>query len=360
VDTNNVSLASGFSQTSLTGNEGTAGVDPVAEAEVYMAYGRDAQAEEILLEAIKSEPTRQAVHLKLLELYAARKSTKPFEEVAKDLKQQTGGVGANWERAAALGKGIDPGNPLYGDAASASDTVAMGAFGTSTVIMPPGQLAKMAAMDPAKADTVVLPAEEPPVEEPSFDLDLGDEPASVMMPEAEQPVTLDFDLDLGAGASESAEPRIDTTDLDLEVPSISPAEAPAAPSMDIEFDLGQPDTPATSAAPALPASGNSVDFDFDLDIPATSAPAPGSIAPAADFSGISLDLDTPASEPAAEAPAAASEEDNPEVSTKLELAQAYEEMGDIEGMRELLQEVLSEGSSSQQDSARSKLAQHGF
>ena len=76
-----------------------------------------------------------------------------------------------------------------------------------------------------------------------------------------------------------------------------------------------------------------------------------------------LELETPevsaTAAPAIEAPAAV-EADNPEVTTKLELAQAYEEMGDIEGMRELLQEVLSEGSAAQQESARSKLAQHGF
>ena len=361
VDTNNVSLASGFSQTSLTGNEGTAGVDPVAEAEVYMAYGRDAQAEEILLEAIKAEPGRQAVHLKLLELYAARKSIKPFEEVAKDLKQQTGGTGANWERAAALGKGIDPNNPLYGDAAGYTDTAAMGAFGTSTVIMPPGQLAKMAAMDPAKADTVVMPAVEPepvaaaPVEEegPSFDLDLGDEPASISVPES-APVTLDFDLDLGAGTTQADDSGVT---LDLEVPSISPAEAPAAPAMDIEFDLDLPATPTASAPAAPAAAGNSVDFDFNLDTPAAGAPAPGTIAPATNFSDISLDLDTPA---AAETSAPAGGEDSPEVSTKLELAQAYEEMGDTEGMRELLQEVLAEGSAAQQEAARNKLAQLGL
>lgn len=362
VDTNNVSLASGFSQASLTGNEGTAGVDPVAEAEVYMAYGRDAQAEEILLEAIKAEPSRQAVHLKLLELYAARKSIKPFEEVAKDLKQQTGGTGPNWERAAALGKGIDPGNPLYGDAAGVTDTAAMDAFGTSTVIMPPGQLAKMAAMEPAKADTMAMSAAAPEpavaapaVEEagPSFDLDLGDEPASISAPEP-APVTLDFDLDLGAGTTPASNSG---SALDLEVPSISPAEAPAAPAMDIEFDLELPATSAATPPPPPAAAGNSVDFDFNLDTPASSAPAPGSIAPAADFTDISLELDEPA---AAEAPATTRGGDNPEVSTKLELAQAYEEMGDLEGMRELLQEVLAEGSATQQENARSKLAQHGF
>lgn len=416
VDTNNVSLASGFSQTSLTGNEGTAGVDPVAEAEVYMAYGRDAQAEEILLEAIKTDPGRQAVHLKLLELYAGRKSIKPFEEVARDLKQQTGGTGPNWDRAAALGKAIDPGNPLYSSEQSPSDTQNMEAFGTSTVIMPPGQLAKMAAMDPAKADTVVLdtgaapapeaaPAEAGPGAEqgagaeemPSFDLDLGDEPASVTASETE-PVTLDFDLDLGADvpagtstpASGAAQADAGQT-LDLEMPSISPAEAPAAPALDIEFDLGlpaaggqtppPPPAPTTGESPSTPPAGNSVDFDFNLETPAAGegAPEPGSISPAVDFSDINLELNPPASGSASEAPAApssiveepeasafaeeapaADEAENPEVATKLELAQAYEEMGDKEGMRELLQEVLSEGNSAQQEVARNKLAEHGF
>jgi pilus assembly protein FimV len=52
-----------------------------------------------------------------------------------------------------------------------------------------------------------------------------------------------------------------------------------------------------------------------------------------------------------------SEPDNPEVATKLELAQAYEEMGDLDGARELLNEVLSEGSKAQQAQAQAKLDQ---
>jgi len=48
-----------------------------------------------------------------------------------------------------------------------------------------------------------------------------------------------------------------------------------------------------------------------------------------------------------------------DVATKLELAQAYEEMGDKEGARELLQEVLNEGNAAQQETARNKLAQLG-
>ncbi len=48
-------------------------VDPLAEAEVYIAYGRDAQAEEILKEALAKNPGREEIQFKLLEIYAARK-----------------------------------------------------------------------------------------------------------------------------------------------------------------------------------------------------------------------------------------------------------------------------------------------
>ncbi len=44
-----------------------------------------------------------------------------------------------------------------------------------------------------------------------------------------------------------------------------------------------------------------------------------------------------------------------EVSTKLELARAYEEMGDIEGARELLEEVMSDGADQQKQMAQTIL-----
>ncbi len=64
-------------------------VDPVAEADVYMAYGRDTQAEEILLEALQKDPQRTAIHAKLLEIYANRRSLKQFETLASELYAQT-------------------------------------------------------------------------------------------------------------------------------------------------------------------------------------------------------------------------------------------------------------------------------
>ncbi|NMG04184.1 hypothetical protein GPA21_14590 [Azoarcus taiwanensis] len=114
VDTGSSSLLhTDFSQSGLSAIDADEGVDPVAEADVYMAYGRDAQAEEILLDALKADSSRTPVYLKLLEIYAQRQSLRQFESVATDLYSRTGGRGPDWEKAAELGRKLDPDNPLY-------------------------------------------------------------------------------------------------------------------------------------------------------------------------------------------------------------------------------------------------------
>ncbi|MDP2809026.1 MAG: FimV/HubP family polar landmark protein [Rhodocyclaceae bacterium] len=398
VDTG-ASLQSDFSQAGAAAIDADEGVDPVAEADVYMAYGRDAQAEEILIDALKNDPTRHAIHLKLLEIYAARKSLKQFETLAGDLYGHTGGTGPDWEKAATMGRSLDPENPLYGGGsqpASPGGPVAAGDFGSTTIIVPsseadkvrdtvtmPGELAQLAAA----AET--LPAA-PPSDEASaaldFDLDLGAplEGAVEVSPQSSEEVaSLDFDLDLGALIEPSA--------------PVAAAAAPTAESSGLDFDLDLGAAAPEPAAAAMPSSVEEVaaiDFNFDLGEPVP-APAPaaagdGPVALPLDLSAISLDLGGPeevheaakAGHSSAPVPKAAVEpgiskvlgiaagvsgellaaqaesspEDNSEVATKLELAQAYEEMGDNEGARELLQEVLNEGSPGQQEIARGKLA----
>ena len=82
VNTGDNSLASDFSREGL-GNIDTDEVDPIAEAEVYLAYGRDAQAEEILKDALKKDPQRQEIYLKLLEIHAQHNKPSAFETVAE-------------------------------------------------------------------------------------------------------------------------------------------------------------------------------------------------------------------------------------------------------------------------------------
>jgi pilus assembly protein FimV len=88
-------------------------VDAVAEADVYIAYGRDEQAEEILLDALRAHPERHALRVKLLEIYAARKDHQRFGTLAAELRVLTHGRGPDWERGAQLGQSLDPNNHLY-------------------------------------------------------------------------------------------------------------------------------------------------------------------------------------------------------------------------------------------------------
>lgn len=113
VDTGDTSFLTDFSQSANGGMIDTNDVDPIAEAEVYMAYGRDAQAEEILKDAISKEPKRYELHLKLLEMYAANKNVSAFETIAGELYTTLGAEDPTWEKVSEIGQKLEPNNPLY-------------------------------------------------------------------------------------------------------------------------------------------------------------------------------------------------------------------------------------------------------
>ncbi|HSF71471.1 MAG TPA: LPXTG cell wall anchor domain-containing protein, partial [Methylotenera sp.] len=113
VDTGDTSFLTDFSQSANGGMIDTNDVDPIAEAEVYMAYGRDAQAEEILKDAISKEPKRHELHLKLLEMYAASKNLSAFETIAGELYTSLGAEDPMWAKVAEIGFKLEPNNPLY-------------------------------------------------------------------------------------------------------------------------------------------------------------------------------------------------------------------------------------------------------
>lgn len=365
VDTGPSEIHSDFGQGRAAAGIDTEEVDAIAEADVYMAYGRDAQAEEILKEALAKDPSRQPIRIKLLEIYAGRKDAKAFETVAAELHAATGGVGAEWEKAVALGSQLDPGNPLYGAAVAAAQTHAP--TGTQ-VLYGAGVVAAAAAAAEIARDTV-----EQPAVYTGLDFDLGlDAPADVgaqpgigpeTHPVAAADVTADlgFDLDLGDEEKKPAAAAGDAPSLDTKAPG-----APdAASSLDFDFELpavgesaqsAQPQAAwqaptATVEEPAVSAGGSSgIDFDFNLDLPARTEEAP---AAPLNLSAINLDLGSPGG---AAAPTDAHWQ---EVATKLDLANAYQEMGDKDGARELLNEVLKEGDAAQQQQAQTMLSTLG-
>lgn len=272
-------------------------VDPIAEADVYLAYGRDAQAETILQDALAGNPDRLIVHAKLLDIYAQRRDKASFEKSALKVKSLSGGSGPEWDKAMSLGRSIDPENGLYGTGAAA---------------------------------VAELPAQ----------------PASASP-------TLDFDLGGGTGTAPAPDAPAQFKPGDTVVLSAADMQA-ARPKMDFDIGATTQETLAAKAPPAAVApeeAPSSLDFNLDFDL-GDSKPA-ATTAP--DISTISLDLGAPG-----EAPADAGAGSKwREVATKLDLAKTYEEMGDKDGARELLNEALKEGDAAQQEEAKRVLAKLG-
>jgi pilus assembly protein FimV len=170
-----------------------------------------------------------------------------------------------------------------------------------------------------------------------------------------------LDFDLGLGGDKQAEEKSDFASGGTLIIDRAPAPE-AAPDADaplnIDFDLPGMDQPApVQAAPAAdafaaaPADGS---INFDLGLPSAEPqpqPEPAK-APPLDLSAIDFDMGT---EPAAASSGGATDARWQEVATKLDLAKAYEEMGDKDGARELLKEVAREGDSAQQQRAQTML-----
>jgi pilus assembly protein FimV len=139
-------------------------------------------------------------------------------------------------------------------------------------------------------------------------------------------------------------------------------EEASGAGIDFNLDLGgAPSAAAPSAEEpkSAPAEDAGLNFDINLDLGGgdkKAEPAAEKSAPPMDLSAISLDLGT------AGEPAAASGGTDPkwqEVATKLDLAKAYEEMGDKDGARELLNEVMKDGDAAQKGTAQQLLAKLG-
>jgi pilus assembly protein FimV len=99
----------------LTGATLTVGdrMGAVAEAELFLSYGRTNQAEQVLREAISDNPSDMESILCLLEILASGRQVAAFNELAAIARQTTGDSGPLWKQVAALGRSTDPHNPLY-------------------------------------------------------------------------------------------------------------------------------------------------------------------------------------------------------------------------------------------------------
>ncbi|MDH4393894.1 MAG: FimV/HubP family polar landmark protein, partial [Aquabacterium sp.] len=282
-------------------------VDPVAEADVYLAYGRDLQAEEILKEAMRATPDRLAVRTKLLEVYAKRRDTKGFELLATQLYALTKGTGPDWTQAQALGLQIDPDNQLY---------------------QPGGH-----------PDEIILDGERVVVEP----LGATTQPHSILstptvrMADSELPQLSDIDLDL----------NLDLPDGGASTRAME-ATRPMAPSalrpndLSLDFDQGPAMPVRRKQPPVAPDLDlDSLTMDFD-DGPTASEPTVNLGQRGGDLSRDFPDFQNTDTDPLFERSTVANDTlDSDPLTRKLELAEEFRQIGDLEGARDLLEEVAA-------------------
>ncbi len=337
--------------------------DPISEADLFLSFGRDAQAEEILKEALQTSANKTPIKLKLLEIYASRKDVKSFEGIAAPMK--VGSDDKTWQQVAEMGRKIDAKNSLYGGASKVEDsdsatmqTVALSApvehSVTTLTRSSDFEPSTMASGTPENAKTAVFAAGElAGAKHAVMDFDVtGTNPA---MPAA--PSTMDFDVtathDKVQAVGGKAESLPSLEDLVFDVTATHP-KLPAAKE-DATLALKQGEAKPDDA-------GMPFTLDFPIDAPTLNA-AQAAKPAEFDLANISLHLDDAKSTAkpvatAASAPAVDSAQWH-EVATKLDLAKAYQEMGDSGGAKEILDEVMNEGDAEQRAAAQEILKQLG-
>lgn len=310
-------------------------VDPVAEADVYLAYGRDLQAEEILKDALRVNPDRVAIHQKLLEIFAKRRDTKGFEEIATLAFKITTGTGSDWERICELGLSIDPSNTLY---------------------QPGGQ-----PLNPDSATSQPAPLEYTSTLVENADARITEPDALASSEAVDLDLDLDFSLDeeitsaISETTASTAEPELPALDLDfgLATEAIEPIKTPPATASTDTLEFSLPDLEIAGDDLSRPA-GSSEDFKLqaatnlgasnpppvDLSEPEEKPAAPDLGMLEFDLGGLSLDL---GDQPEPESSAGQSMHEDPLV-TKLALAEEFRAIGDDDGARALIEEVISEAS----------------
>lgn len=305
-------------------------VDAISEADLFLNFGRDAQAEDVLKEALSKNPSNIPVQLKLLTIYANRKDINSFTSIARQIKDS--GDAAAWEQASALGRAIDPSSPMYGSAdekstaaaidvlAEASKPTAMPALDMDIGFNIPMDLDVTSAV-PAVDAAHAMDFDVSGHAASSMDFDVTSSHANVTevllpdfdvtgshqnVPEAQH---MDFDVT-------GSQPNLGGTQhMDFDVTGSHPNVTSVAQQMDFDVTGSHPNVTAqqmdfdvTGSHPDVLASFTPEDnmstvvlsAPMDMDISASPAASPSAPAASSSFGGMDFDI---SSSPSAASPA---------------------------------------------------------
>ncbi len=378
-------------------------IDPhaqlLAEVDQSIAAGRLNHAADLLEAAVAAEPERDDLRLKLMEVYARQGDHSGFVEQERKLP----GTEANTAQVDDL-KSRYP--AMLGLAAAGLGAAALAAEMDEQYVQdllqdqPPADVEAHVAPElqaepepePEVGEVGEAPAPEVDDLDSAFDLSLDDDLAldDALEPPMLGDVSLDQPQADEAPVVPPAEPETDA-DADFET-LLAQAEAPAVDDLaDFDLDVGEPAAPAATdaeepvdvaaelaafdAMPEFdPISELELPEDFDLslslddDSPAAKHFASELDDVNAELDKLSQNLESPSLEPQFTAEDAAAEPEplddldfdffsgTDEVATKLDLARAYIDMGDHQGARDILDEVVKDGDDTQRQEAEDMLS----
>jgi len=375
-------------------------VDPTSEADVYLAYGRYQQAEELMRQAIKDFPDKEDYKLKLLEIFYVSENSEAFAAFSKELVAE----GKNsdlvfWGKVSEMGSELVPDSDLFSaeqreskfDVIDDNDDFVI--VNESPTISEQEQLdvlanKEQAGVSPSKED-------EDTSNNSGIDFDLSsfsfmdDDQAEGQQGKTEKNKldsdieSVEFDLnsfslmddkdkhELPAAKSDD----IESVDFDLNSFDAMSSDIKEAPELtipeDLEtFDFDRTDTADSSESLVLDDDLDDVnleDFDFSASNSALSDvadKAEKSINTAGDVDAVKsgsndfdfdFDFDDISDAPAAEKSDSFDEDslmvsdltDMDEFETKIDLAKAYIDMGDVDAAKDIAQEVLEKGTDAQ-------------
>ena len=366
----------------------TGEVDPVSEADVYIAYGRYQQAEELLNQAMARDPDRLALKHKLLEVHYATRDVDAFGGLVQEMvdKGQDAVDADAWVRIRDMGRELAPNNPLYArDTDGESDWDGSSAVAATSDVVDPDTLSiadlELSELNAAYDEQSSSLSELDPPSEVSITLDMDSSSEFGMAPAAEapQPATLDnlepLDFEMPdaekphAGTEADDDVITDTLDLDSMMAEAEAAVDQGDSSLGLDSDFS-----AAELQAQLDELSDLSSLDSELADPQAQDAGTDSGAlrlVAADTGAQDVGLDEPLSLDMAfdseDTDTGVLEELNldsesasgDDVGTKLDLARAYVEMGDQDGARSILEEVVVEGNELQRDDAEKMLAQLG-
>jgi pilus assembly protein FimV len=322
--------------------------DALAQAQSHIDRGHLNQAADVLEQAIKHEPKRSDLRLKLMEIYGLQSDKDGFVTQERQLVA----TGENHAQVEQLKSRFPAMAVLAAGVSAAVAAAALDAQYVKDLLED-----KPAAPKPEDFDT-------------DFDLSLDDLEAASPAEIKDDQQTFESLLQEQT-AAQPAPDDLSDFDLDLQL------DAPAASQSDDDFLSGleeqMSDVPAVEPPTLTPAAVDDFDLPEDFDLSLADEPdaaaKPDAFASELDDVNAELDrlsqsLEHPSIEPSFTAEDAALGGDEPEfdflsgtneVATKLDLAQAYIDMGDADGARDILSEVLTEGDEAQRGEAKEML-----